>query len=391
MKNTRKEIENNFIYFILAIWLASEVLFSSTITRIIVWETEYVNDFMDWFVLILLVIQIVFFQRYQTKELVYIAIVTIPIVIATISSSHNVMMSTWIFIVAAKYIDFDKLIKIAYVVQIIMVAIVLYLFFSGVIDEYTMYRGAILRHSLGFGHPNRLGIRVLQLIVCRCYLRRKKLGISDILIILAAAIFVNRVANSKTAYYSLLVFAVMITVRVISNMMNIGIERYISYTIYMAGAVNVLSIVLTFIDIKKYPFLKRIDKAMSIRFSTGHETLKHYGVSVWGQDIQSIVKRHVIGRIYHFWLDNAYMSILLRYGVVVFLIFSSLYISTMLYLKKQKQYMLLEIMCLFAIYGVMENNFSMSRNIFLLLFSYPIFRRELKQENVIPSRIRITI
>ncbi len=391
MKNKREEIQNNYIYFTLSLWLAGEVLFSSTIKRIFIWKTEDVNDFMAWFILALLMIQIVFFQRYQLRELVFIAIVTVPIVIATICSSQNIMMSTWIFIVAAKYIDFDKLIRIAYLVQIIMVFVVLYLFFTGVIDEYTMYRGAILRHSLGFGHPNRLGIRIFQLVVCRCYLRRDKINFSDVLIIIASAVFVNLVANSKTAYYSLLIFAGMMTIHVISSMTELSLDRIISYTIYVAGAVNILSLVLSFIDVKKYPFLKAIDKAMSIRFSTGHETLKYYGVTIWGQDVQRVVKRHMIGSIYHFWLDNSYMSILLRYGVVVFLIFSLLYIGTMMYLKKGKQYMLLEIMCLYAIYGVMENNFSMSRNIFLLLISYPLFSRALSEERVIPSRVRITV
>lgn len=388
----RDNIARNFIYFVLGIWLASEVLLNSTIETIFIWEAEDVNKFMAWLILMLLLVQIVFFQRYQVRELVIIAIVTIPIVIATLNSSYNIMMSTWIFVVASKYIDFDKLVEIAYFVQIIMVALVFFLFFTGVIDEYTMYRGSTLRHSLGFSHPNHLGVRIFQLVVCRCYLRRNKLGVSDIIIVLLAGNFVNVVSNSKTAYYALLIFTIMIFLHIILSKKEALIERVISYTIVVAVAVNVLSVILSIIDVKKYSILNLFDRVMSSRFSKCHKTVKYYGVPIWGQDVQKTVKRHIIGSFYNFWLDNAYMSILLRYGVVVFLIFSILYIAVMIYLKKEKQYMLLEILCLYAIYGVMENYlFSMSHNLFLLTLAYPIFRRELSSNVFAPTRIKITI
>ena len=71
------------------------------------------------------------------------------------------------------------------------------------------------------------------------------------------------------------------------------------------------------------------------------------------------------------------MSILLRYGPIVFILFTVLYVSTMIMLKKMQQYVLVEILCLYAIYGIMENNFfSMSQNLFLLLLSYPIYKRD---------------
>jgi hypothetical protein len=302
------------------------------------------------------------------------------------------MMATWIFIIAAKYMDLDKLMNIAYVVQVVMIALVIYLFLTGVIEEQTLYRGTVLRHSLGFSHPNQLGVRVFQLMVCRYYKKRKKVIFLDVVLNVGAAVFINVVANSKTCFYALVILSIMMLSHIIISMTNINLDSFIVYTILLALFSNIFSVIFSFVNVKKYALLNIIDKAMSRRFYHCYRTMKFYGVSLWGKDVQKIVKRHIIGRVYHFWLDNAYMTIVLRYGIIVFCIFSALYISTMFYLKKEKQFVLMEIMCIYAIYGIMENNyFAMSMNIFLLILSYPIYKTILPNEEMIRSRIRITV
>lgn len=386
----REEIGKRFIYFVLILWISGEILLNSTIQRILFWESKDVNDAMAYIILGLLLFQIVFFQRYQINELVVICAITVPIVIATLNSSHNTMMSTWIFIVAAKYLELDKFIKKVYIVQIIMILLVIGLFLTGYIEETIIYRDSVIRHSLGFSHPNMLGVRVFQLVVCRSYLVRKNIRITDVIITLLAAYFVYRVPNSKTAYYSLIILSVFMTIHILSLMINSETVWMMNWCYVVALVVNFGSVALSVIDVNKYSVLRTIDRALSRRFSHCHSTLRFYGISIWGQNIQNIVKRHMIGRYYHFLLDNSYLSILLRYGIVVFLIFSGLYLTTMYYLIKNKQYMLVSIICMFAIYGIMENNFfSMSQNIFLITISYPIYSKVLQEEKYYPVRIRL--
>ena len=392
MNSKRQKIGEVFIYFTLLFWLANEVLLSSTITKILVWDAKVINDVVAYVVLVLLIVHIILFQRYEFGEIVVIFLISLPIIYSTITSSNKTMMSTWIFIIAAKYIDFDEFVKYAYWVQLAMIMFVFYLFFSGQIGEQILYRGSIVRHSWGFVHPNQLGERLFQLIICRGYIRRKKINFVDVIITIAIAIFVKVVPNSQTSYYALVLFSLVLCLHIVISMTELKFDNVIGYTIIVSILVNIGSLYLSFIDVRKNYWLKVFDKLMSQRFYQCHRTLKFYGISLWGQDIQKIVKRHIIGSYHRFWLDNAYMAMLLRYGVVVFLIFSALYISAMLYLKKEKQYMLLEILCLYAIYGVMENNFfSMSQNMFLLVLSYPIYRRVLPEDEARKSRIRLIV
>ncbi len=387
----RERFGQIFIYLILILWFGAEVLTSSTIKKIFIWDARDFDNSFSIIVLVLLMLQIVFFQKYQFKELVVIALITIPIVFATINSGNNRMMSTWIFIVAAKYIDFDKIARLAYVVGLIMVLFVLYLFFNGFITEVAVYRGSLLRHSLGFGHPNQLGIRIFLLIISRCYIRREHFNLIDWSIIIAAAVFVNRVANSKTSFYALVILSVLTLVHIAMQKTGIGFDRIMSMLIAISLLCNIISITLSSIQVSQYPILRQFDLLMSKRFSECNRTLKYYGIKLFGQDIQLLVNRPAIGRMYHFWLDNAYMTILLRYGPVVLILFSALYIYTMIMLKNMNQYMLVEIMCLYAIYGIMENNFfSMSQNLFLLLLSYPLYKHaEIMTQKKTRRRVQI--
>lgn len=391
MKTKLEQFGQKFIYVILIIWLSTEVLFDSNIEKLFIWEKNDANDFMAVFVLVLLVLQIIVFQKYNFEEMVVIGSITAFIALATINSNHKTMMSTWIFIVAAKHLNIDKAIKVSYFVQLMMVIAVIYMFYIGMIDETVMYRGSILRHSLGFTHPNQLGIRLFQMMICHCYIRRNKINIIDLGLILGVAWFIKKVADSKTSYYALIILFVLVLVEEAIKRFDRGYTLFAKTMVAIYVVANIASIILSVVNISGIPFLRSMDKMMSTRFSQCHRTYKYYGISLFGKDIQVLVKRHIIGWFYHFWLDNAYMAILLRYGIIVFLIFSILYLMTMMYLFQTRQYTLLAILALYAVYGIMENNFfSMSQNYFLLLMASPIYYRKAEYLLFKKRRLRLT-
>lgn len=390
MIKKKEEFGKKFIYCTLALWMSTEVIFNTTIEYVFIWKKDELNDVLAYFVLLLLVLQIVFFQNYQLKEIIVIGIISIFFLYATINSNYNALLSTWIFIVASKYIDFEKFIKLSYYIQLFMFALVLYLFFNGYIQDYTMFRGSVLRHSLGFSHPNQLGIRVFLLMVCRCYYRRTKINVIDISLVFLAAFFVNKVSNSKTSYYALIILAIITIVYIIATKLGSSMNAFANVSILIAVFSNVGSVLLSNINVKHFHWLNAFDLIMSRRFSQCYRTMKFYGINLFGQDIQLIVKRPIIDAFYRFWLDNAYMAILLRYGIIVFLIFSLLYFMTMIQLKQTKQFYLLGIMALYSIYGIMENNyFAMSQNMFLLALSFPIFMDNISNRKGFISKFKL--
>lgn len=391
MKN-KSVLGHNFIYLILAFWFGSEVIFNSKIEKIFGWETSLLNDTFAYVVLVMLLIQIVFFQKYELKELAIVVITTGLIAIATLQSHHNIMMSTWLFIVATRDIDFEKAVKITYYVQLLMVLWIFYLFYFGFIEEYTFYRGSILRHSYGFTHPNQLGIRIFLLVVCRCYLRRKKFNILDFLIVIWASYFIYNTANSKTACYSLIIFAVLIAIYYFLAMLGVKLSFLSDIYIGIAIIANIISVFLSITNVKKIHMLAKFDDFLSHRFSLCHKVINYYGIKLLGQEVKMIVKKPGTGRVLHFWLDNAYDSILIRYGMLVFILFSVVFIKTLFVLKNSGHHFLVMILCMYSIYGIMENNFFfLSQNLFLILLSNALYNKKVNYEYESVEKYRLKL
>ena len=60
----REEFGKKFIYLILALWMATEVIFNSTIEYVFMWKKDDLNTVMAYVVLFLLLFQIILFQTY---------------------------------------------------------------------------------------------------------------------------------------------------------------------------------------------------------------------------------------------------------------------------------------------------------------------------------------
>lgn len=387
-KNGKRQIISKYyMYFIIALWFGSEVLINSNIEKIYIYEMNDINDFMSYIVLVLLGLQIFILQEYTARELIGLFLISLPMVIGTINSGHNILMSTWLFVLASKYIDLDKVVAIHYYVLVIMIAILLLLFYFGMVEDVIIYRGSIARHSFGFSHPNFLGMRIFQLTLARVYLRRKNISIIDYLFVALAVWFVYKYPNCKTAYYALIVFLLFLIIYKVIGVIEKGREVLLIAMGIVAALVNVLSIVLSIINVKSNLVLSRIDKVMSYRFSLCHNVFRKYGLSLLGQNIELVgYVRGVIARKYY--MDVAYTTLLERYGIVVYILFSIAYLMSIYWAYRSSKDILLIVLCMYSIYGIMEPNyFSLSYNIFLISLSYPLYKKSYVKDSYLKTVI----
>ncbi len=362
----------NFYIIIFCFWYSTEIIFNTTLKSIFGIPIETMSNVINLLIFAMLMIQILFLQSYKKKELVIIAGVTFLLVCTTVLSDNRFLLSGWMFIVAAKNIDLDRIIYIAYKILRFMITMVALLCLLGFIEDNNRYiRWGGQRFSLGFAHPNGLALRLFQLTICYCYIHRNKLGKSSYLFILIAIILTVGVPKSQTAYISLIVFLGLVLIyRIIQNKKRL-MHIFMNSLLVGAFLLNFLSIVLSFINVKHYWILSQVDKWMAERLSYAHTAWLIYGVSLFGQRVYiSDAEREIVGVKQFLYLDNAYASILIRYGVLVFIMFSFFYL---LLLKEEANHhkgMLVIILFLYALYGVMENGlYQMTHNIFLIAFA----------------------
>ena len=107
-------MKRNYFIYIFIFWYMAKIICSTTFETIGGIPVDTVSSMINYLVLVLLVIQMVFFQSYGQKEFVIIAVVSIPFLITAAVSRSFSLLSGWMFVVAAKDTSFEKIIKTVY-------------------------------------------------------------------------------------------------------------------------------------------------------------------------------------------------------------------------------------------------------------------------------------
>lgn len=371
----------DFFIYIFILWYSTEILFNSTLDYIMGISADKISNIVTWLVFALLMFQIVFLQSYTKRELLMVILFTVPVIISTVLSGQRQMMSVWMFIVAAKNVDVDRVIHAAYKVLLIMIPVVMLLCLFGIIENATMMRGSVKRFALGFSHPNQLGLSVFQLMACYCYTHKDRMDKPNYIYFLLIVLFLVRVPNSKTAYIATVVLLFMLVLyNFIKNQKSEYMRAFAKGILIGTFCLNFFSIIFSYIDVNRNFLLARINSWMSSRFSVCHKVWLMYGVSFFGKRIYvTESERELVGIKNKLWLDNSYASLLLRYGVLVFLIFSIGYLCLIKSMLIQREYVLAIILFLYAVYGLMETGWYMiTHNIFLITFSTLLYRKSLQ-------------
>lgn len=374
---------NNLYYFAFIIWFVTDCLAATTIKYIAGISLRQVNNIVNVLVLLLLLVKIIFYQQYSHRQMILIILLTIPVVISAIMSTSLNVLCLLIFIVAAKDLDTRRLVKDVYYALIVLIIFICTLCLMGIIGDYVTYREGSMRHSLGFSHPNGLGMRVVQFVICFLILHDGKM-LLQISVIFISCVFVYLVPNSQTAYILLLVLLAFLPVyyRVSSKK---GVDRFASVLILGTVFLTGFSFMLTFIDVSRYQLLKVINRFLSFRFTYAHRAFMESGIKVFGQVVYiSEEERRTVGLQGHLYLDNAYATLLIRYGVAVTIIFLTMYICTMQRQKMQGNLLMVLIYFIYSLYGLMEPSmFKVNYNIVLLYIAELLYCDEHKESETL--------
>ena len=108
------------------------------------------------------------------------------------------------------------------------------------------------------------------------------------------------------------------------------------------------------IDVKQNLILKAFDFFLSSRFSVCHQILKLYGSSLFGQRVYvGNAARTMLGITFNTYMDNAYATLWLRFGIVFAVFFIIAY--RLQYREFRQVPKVTMILFVFSIYGIMES------------------------------------
>lgn len=352
-----RKAEYNLFPFAFAVWFIAEILFNTTLDEILPFNLEMISGITDCSIFLLLLIQIFLFQEYSPWELIVIVLITIPVAVSTLLSGSVRIMGTWMFLVSFRNTSLDDIVAMTYRILRIMIPAVIFLCLTGLLPDASSYRFDVLRHSMGFNHPNYFGMKIFQFSSCHIYLHWNSLKGRDVIWAVLIIAFLYLVPHSVTSILCttalfLLTFAGRLLEDHSKPLLNVCKNGLmVSSFLFIATAV-----LITLYGMRS-PLWQALDAWMSRRLSYANRIFLIYGISLLGQKVSS-----------SYLLDSGYMDLILRSGLFVFILFFFSYMWNMAVHKKDTALYIL--LCTFAFYGIMEYGvYLIARNIFLLSFA----------------------
>lgn len=331
---------------------------------------EYV-DHVEFFAMNLLMFRVFFFQKMSIKQAIVVGFMTVLVFISSLRADNRTVLLAWTFIIAAKDQDFEELVRIAFWILLATSLLLIGLCFAGVIEDVTTVRekaGTVwVRHAMGFPHPNSLGMAALHIYACSLYLRRNKLRWVDPAVGIVGTIFVFWVPNSISACLCMSMLTCVSLILLIK--LNMPIKIVIAWCLLSLVVLCNLVCTVYSLAFDKLPLAVYLDKALTYRLSSAFSVFSFFGVTPLGIVLPPMATPSIIDNVVYFmpWLDASYMDLMLRYGVLIYLLYSGLYIAAAFRIRKTGNLMLLGIMATYAAHGIMENS------LYILRFSiFPI-------------------
>ncbi len=296
-------------------------------------------------------------KNYDTMEILSIAGLLILGVVSYFLCDSHVFFDLTLMISISKNVDFEKFMKRAVITLVLFLFIVICLSGLEMLNSVVKTRSDNdqMRNSLGFGHPNVLGLLVFQVIAGVIVLERKRLKTVHLWLLLALGLIFYWVTKSQTLLVGvcLLIGSVLIYKWLARKILTPRqMKIVISIILIAAAAIVFLVIYYYWGDPDSLPFA-----TLAGRIRQAHRYLNAYGLSAFGKEILTgsdvILPGYEMGYSY---LDNGEMWYLIRLGVVGCAVFFYTYVRMIIKAVNKREFVLCIVAVVYLFYTLTENS-----------------------------------
>lgn len=392
-----KKFENRVYFVLFVLWFTLDFVYSTSIGKYNWGSKAYylqILSILKYF----LCFYIIALKKYSWKEWIILAGVSALFFVSGRNSQYYDVFYGWLFIAASKDIPFKKIAKYTAIMSVVYLSLTVVFALTGLIDNPVYYRTELSgisklaqrpRYALGFEHPNGFGFRMFILIFCCLYLKKDKtLRIYDYLLIAGAVAIGWFVLNSKTTCICILFSVLGFLFVKRFETCNAFWKKTILYMMVGTSLFgNIISVLLSLVYTKKgIPLF--FNRLLTGRIELGNRVYREYGISLLGQQaFLTKSERAAAGLRGEIILDNAYHTMLFRFGLIIYILFTAIYIYAMVKQIRTNKYWNVFCLMLMALYGIIEQFYYMPMwNIFLLLLA-EIFASDRNNETLIPESL----
>lgn len=312
--------------------------------------------------------------EYSKKELVFITLGTALLVAMTLATRNKAMLIYWVFIVAARDIELEKIVKIAFIVQLFCIVMITASSAVDIIENRIYIRsGNQMRHSLGYQYTTDSSNYYFSMVLMYIYFKKEKISWKSIGMLELCNILLFYLTDTKSA------FMLGSLALVIAGIWKISKSLRKNNFIYKIGAITVVPILscimiyLSFFYNEQERWMVKLNEITSNRLILGYSAFKTYGLHFWGQTISWVggTNRYIEGLGAYNYVDSSYIQILLNFGIIFFMLICFLFIILGWKAARINDVYMVLALVILALHSAMDPQLLwMAFNPFIMCYSY---------------------
>ena len=277
------------------------------------------------------------------------------VMLSTFFSGTSTFLFFSLFFIGAFNIDIHSFLKNDLKIRIFMLLLIFSLFLIGVFPDMISYRGDIIRHSLGFRHPNTLGAFIFLICFEILLVNWNNLRFKHYFISISLLFLNNYINNSRSSLLTgIVIICFIFLIKTFPSFLNNSIVK----KILLISPFIIISIILLIVTKEKIGPLNfdKLNLLSSGRISLYKSIYNYYGVDIFGQQLPTLSKEFAERYFlqYHI-LDNVYLTLLINYGIVAISLSGITIFSILSKAIKDKKYIFLVVVVCYLIFGITEN------------------------------------
>lgn len=301
---------------------------------------------------------------YSKKEFAVMLCLAGLVVIAFLKNHNRSLLLACLAVFASKNLDYDHILNFVWIIMVVCIPLVIVLSVIGIIPNVStsLPKGGetYIIYNYGFPTANNLYFH-LWIAVALTFMRyEKKMNVMAVAGITGAMFGAKLFLHSRTGLVCYLLFLVMFYLMK-SRKFEERMNKLYPMLPVVCGSINLL---LTWLCGFGYRIGTGVDKLMTGRLSWSYRSVCDYGISFTGS--------RGAGQ-----LDSLYMTMLMNYGAILFVVLLYVYTKTMRCMIHEGKRAAAIAMGVLCVYSIMEvNAINPIWNPFLLYIGCYVFRRE---------------
>lgn len=326
INSNEKILMSQAIYILVFTVYLTNIFFNKTMFK--VHMSNHITTLVNIFCIYMLILKIIVFDKYTFKEFYKVVILGCIFTLAYFISGYNMLILLILFIIGAKDVQFEAIVKAYLIVGTAIVILAMISSKLGIIEHIIYLREGKFRYAFGSIYATDFASGIFFLVISYFYIRYEKLTVFESIGFVLLGIFTSYYCDARLDSLSIFAVSIFSFYTILLRLKNINLNKvkikniFIKFILKIAVPLSALvSIIVTNMYDPSNALMVYLNKFFNNRLIMGKKGIVDYGFTLFGQKIDMIGNggtNKIINN--YFFIDSSFLHIALRYGLLVLII-----------------------------------------------------------------------